>query len=379
VSRRRAGLLALLLLTSAACSSGPPLPAARTVEIGLDLPLSGPESVIAQAAADEVRLVVDSVYHGHVEGLPVRLTVLDDTFGGAADPALGQRNLRRLAAGSALGVIGPLDSSVAEAEIPIAGAAHLPLVSPAASNACLTRPLPDCDGLSTRLRPSGPTSFFRVVPTDDGEAAALVQFAFQQLRATHFAVGSDGQAYGVLLRDRFIAALKARGLTPVYAKDLDPSAADAVDGFLAAARTAGAEAVLFGGRPEGSACLVAAKTPAALGAGAAFLGGSALVGAACEKDAGAAATSIYAAEDGPGIEAGSAARVLLQAIASAVKSEGGNLPSREQVRLAISRSSSPAFDSRGDLKVRQYSIVQGQVPLAGGPPSSWLAAATATL
>ena len=380
MSRRRTAVLALLLLFSASCSGGPPQPAARTIEIGVDLPLSGPQAPDSQAALIQLSLVLDGIYHGRVEGLPVTLRVLSESSGDARDPLQGRRNVLRLAAEPAvLAVVGPLDSDVAEAEIPVATAAHLALVSPSASNACLTRPLADCDGLSARLRGAGPTSFFRVVPGDDGEAAAAVEFATGRLRATRFAVGSDGQAYGTTLRDRFTAALKQRRLTPVYSGDVDPANDVSVDAFLAAAKAAGADAVMFGGRGDGGTCRLAAKIPAALGSDVPLLGGAGLVGAACEKDAGAGSSSVYAAQESQGTEARDAVRSILRAIAAAIKSEGGNRPSREQVRLAISRGSSPAFDSRGDPRVRRYYIVRGPAPGPDLAPARWVEAGTVSL
>jgi branched-chain amino acid transport system substrate-binding protein len=348
--------------------------------IGADLPLTGAQAGDATAALNQIQYVVHDVYGDRVEGLPVTLRVLDDSPGGSRDPGAAAHALHAaLADPSLLGVVGPLDSDVAAAEIPVAGEAHLALVSPTAANACLTKPLPECDGLSQRLRPGGPPSFFRLVAPDDGEAAALVQFAISGLHAGRFAVGSDGQAYGTTLRARFEAALIAQGQSPAYAADLDPTSEAAVAAFLAAAKQAGADTILFGGRSGGGACRIAGGMAAALGSRAAFLGGGGILDGACESDAGPAATGVYSVGEGSPASSGLAARVLLEAIATAVKAQGGNLPTREQVRLAVGQTRLAGLDALGDPRIREYAIYQGRPPAPGQPPLNWDAVGSETL
>lgn len=375
--RRRAAFPALALLLSA-CSAGPPSPSRATVEIAVDLPLSGAQAAAGKAALDQVRWVVDGAFGGRVEGLPVKVRVIDDSPAGRRDPVQSAHELtRELALPYLLGLVGPLDSDVAAAEIPAASAQRLAIVSPSASNACLTRPLPECDGLSRRLRPSGPASFFRVAPADDGEAAALVRFAIRDLHSLSFAVGSDGRAYGTVLRGRFNSAVTRQHASLAYSADFDPNSAAAVDAFLAAARLAGADTVLFAGRAEGGACRIAPRLAAGLGVNAVMLGGGGLATASCESDAGAAAPSVYTIQEGSPEGAGLAARVLLEAIRTAIRQQGGNLPSRDQVRAAVSRSQVVAFDAQGDAVNAGFSVLRGQAPAPGAPPPAWRFAGTA--
>jgi len=360
VSGRRAGLLALALLVLASCSVGPPRTSPGAVEIAIDLPLTGPQATEAQAALDQARSVVDGVYGGRVEGLPIRLRVLDEGAGGGRDPVQAANQLSQaLASGPLLGVIGPLDSDVAEAEIPVVSSAGVAMLSPTASAACLTRPLPECDGLAGRLRAWKPVSFFRLAPPDDGEAAALVQFAVDHLQSSKFAIASDGQAYGLLLRSRFEAALKKQHRSAVFSANLDPTSDAAIDSFLATAKQAGADTVLFGGRAAGGACRVAPRLAAGLGPSAALLGGGDWVDSSCAADAGTALPSVYSVREGSTDQAAIAARVLLEAVATAVKAQGGNLPSREQVRAAVARGSRVRFDANGDPLVKSYQVCQG--------------------
>ncbi len=370
MTRRLTGALVMLLCLTG-CSAGPPQPAPSSLVIAVDVPANGPQAADGAAVVDAVNQVLKDEYGGRLESLPLTVRVYDDSSAGRRDPTQGQLNLRRMAADRrVLGVIGPLNSDVAGAEIPIANAAHLAMVSPAASNPCLTRALPECVISPRELRPGGPNDFFRVVPTDDLEPAALVAYATRTLHVTRVAVGSDGQAYGTALAGGLETALKQAGLTTVTSATLDPGSPAAVDSFVAEAQNGGADAVFFAGRAEGGACKVRPRVLAKLGTAVPFLGGSGLRGSTCLHDAGDAAAGLYSIAAGPGSiaeQAKTAARVLLKAVLAAVKAAGGNLPSREEVRFAVSRSTEPRFDSAGDTRDRFFTILQ-----ARANPGDWV-------
>jgi branched-chain amino acid transport system substrate-binding protein len=370
VSRRLAGaLLALLCLVG--CSGGPPQPAHSNLVIGVDAPQTGPEAADGIAVVDAVRQVLSDDYQGSIEGLPVAIRAYDDSADGRRDPAQGERNVRQMVADPSLvGMIGPLNSDVAGAEIPVASAAHLAMVSPGASNECLTKPLPGCLVAPKDLRLGHPNDFFRVVPTGDLEPAALVAYATGTLHVTHVAVASDGQAYGKALRVSFEAALKSAGFTTIAGTDLDPNNPAAVDAFLTEAKSGGADAVFFAGRGDGGACKVQPRVAAKLGAGVPFFGASGLQGSACLTDAGTMPAGLFTITAGSGSVSARAklsARALLAAVRVAVKADGGNLPAREDVRLAVSQGANPRFDLNGDTRDRIFTILKAQ-----GQPATWV-------
>jgi branched-chain amino acid transport system substrate-binding protein len=370
VSRRLAGAL-LALLCLAGCSAGPPQPARPNLVLGVDVPETGPEAADGMAVVAAVRQVLSDEYRGSIEGLPVALRTFDDSSDGRRDPAQGERNLRQMVADPALvGMIGPLNSDVAGAEIPVASLAHLAMVSPGASNECLTKALAGCLVTPKDLRMGQPNDFFRVVPTGDLEPAALVAYATGTLHVTHVAVASDGQAYGKGVRAAIEAALKTAGFTSVAAADLDPNDPAAADAFVSEAKSGGADAVFFAGRGDGGACKLQPLVAAKLGAGVPFLGGSGLQGAACLTDAGVAVSGLYTISAGSGsvdARAELAARALLAAVTVAVKAAGGNLPAREDVRLAVSQGVNPRFDLNGDTRDRVFTILKAQ-----GQPAAWV-------
>ena len=85
--------------------------------------------------------------------------------------------------GHVLGLVGPLQSTVAQALIPAAAAAHLAMVSPAATDECLTRdlPPPECGFKASDLRGGKPNNFFRLAATVDEQGLAMAGYARHQL------------------------------------------------------------------------------------------------------------------------------------------------------------------------------------------------------
>ena len=68
-------------------------------------------------------------------------------------------------------IVGPLNSSVAKAEMPVANKAGIALISPANTNDCLTQETPasECGGtnsLIASLRPTGKVTYFRTATRD---------------------------------------------------------------------------------------------------------------------------------------------------------------------------------------------------------------------
>jgi hypothetical protein len=107
-----------------------------------------------------------------------------------------------------------------------------------------------------------------------------------------------------------------------------------------------------------------------LGVGVPFFGGSGLQGSACLTDAGATPAGLFTITAGSGsvsARAKLAARALLAAVRVAVKADGGNLPARDDVRLAVSQGANPRFDLNGDTRDRIFTILKAQ-----GQPPAWV-------
>ena len=285
-------------------------PSAPAVKIGVDLPLSGVEGRVATPALNGVKFYVQQ--HPTLDGFSVQLSVKDDSLNRLPEPSLGGANVAALAADpQVMAVIGPLDSSVARAEIPIANQASLAIVSPATSSPCLTRGeyLPaalqpahlsiSCKqaGLpsATELRPSGFNNYFRLAATDDLQGPAAADYAFKNLHVLRAAEVSDHEAYGRALVDGFATRYRSLGGSIVGTLDYDPSVALDATAFLKRMKADGVQAVYFGGLAANKGCTIHSQMAAVFDAGTPFLGGDGIAeDPTCIRDAGANAGGIFA-------------------------------------------------------------------------------------
>jgi branched-chain amino acid transport system substrate-binding protein len=411
--------LAILALAAAGCSlpGGPPAP---TLKIGVDLPLSGAEASIGIPTLDGVRFYVRQ--HPTLDGFNVELVIKDDSSGGAAEPPLGATNVQALVSDPrVLGVIGPLDSAVARAEIPVASQGRLAMVSPATSSPCLTRndylpaglnpsrtPIRCKDaGLpaASDLRPNGVNTFFRLATTDDLQGPAAADYAYRSLHLLRVATISDGEGYGQALAAGFAARFRGVGGSVVGRLDLQPGASGDASAFLRRMKADGAQAVYFGGTSANHGCAIRAQMAAVFDAGLAapMLGGDGIAqDAACLQDAGANSAGVFAtvpvvdaarlgtAE--PVVAAFKAAypkpsdfgqytlvaydstAVLYDAIHRAIRIGGGE-PDRGSVVSQLSATEGfpgatglLGFDANGDTARRVLSEYQSP---AGGPNGAW--------
>ena len=415
--RMRPLALAAVVMTAvvvAACSSASPVPA-KVLQLGVDLPLTGPEAAAAMPAMNGIRFFVRT--HPFLDGFEVVLAARDDAAGGPADPERGVSNVDAfISDSSVVAMLGPFDGAVARKEIPVANAAGLAMVTPATSNPCLTRDiyLPallnpsrvdvtcKAAGLpsGSELRPSRPNNFFRLTATDELQGAAAADFAFGTLHLLRAAVISDHEAYGQGLAAAFSARFARSGGSIVGRLDADPGTGSDVSGFLARMKADGAQAVYYGGG-AGQGCAIRAQMANVFPAGEAtpLLGGDGIAqDPACLAAAGQNSAGIYAtvpiadasslASAAPTLKAfhsefGStsayglytivaydATAVLYAAIDHAIQGASGALPARDAVVAALGQMSGMAgvtgdlgFDSSGDTTNRVVTVFES--PAAG--------------
>ncbi len=204
------------LLTVSACSSastpaasgGGSSPAASggagggtAVKIGIELPMTGGEAPNGVPTANGVQLALSKL---SVPGFTITINQQDDAVNGVHDPKQGAKNMQTLANDSqVLFVVGPYNSSVAQAEIPVGNAAGLMQCSPANTNPGLTKPWGGADPKA--LRPTHPDkiAYVRVATTDDFQGAAGADIAVNIAKAKTAYVADDTQTYGKGLADVF--------------------------------------------------------------------------------------------------------------------------------------------------------------------------------
>ena len=391
------------------------------LEIGVDLPLHGAESAVGVPALDGVRFYVQQ--HPTVAGFAVTLAIRDDTSAGVPEAPLGAANVQGLASDPlVMGVIGPLDSSVARAEIPVANQASLAMISPATSSPCLTRDVYLPAALNTTLapitckdaglppasdlRPSGVNNFFRLAATDDLQGPAAADFAFTRLHLLRVATISDGEGYGQALAAAFATRFRALGGSVVGRLD---EGGIPVATFLAKVKADGAQAVYFGGVSSNGGCKVRALMAGVFPAGEAapMLGGDGIAqDPACLADAASDSAGIFAtvpvtdpttlgtaetvisaykqAHPEPGayspytVIAYDATAILYDAIERAIHLAGGALPARGNIISQLSATTGFAgatgllgFDAAGDTTHRVLTVFESP---PSGTAGAWTAA-----
>jgi branched-chain amino acid transport system substrate-binding protein len=140
----------------------------------------------------------------------------------------------------AVAVIGPLNSSVALAEIPISNAAGLAQCSPANTNPDLTKGDP-----AAKIR-TKPNNYVRVVTTDDVQGPAASQYIYDVLKKKSVYIIDDTETFGKGVADAFEADFKGRGGTVVKHDGAPKTTQDYVT-LMTAAKSLNPEAIYFGG------------------------------------------------------------------------------------------------------------------------------------
>ena len=204
-------VLGALLLVVAGCSrdsgdGGDAQEEKKTVKIGVVAPLTGNLSELGLGIKNSVDLAVRQANEkGTVPGYEVVLAAEDD----AADPATGANAANKLASDPQVaGVVGTLNSSVAQSVAPVLAKVNITQISPANTNPTLTRG-PKPDDSPQRIWPT----YFRTATTDTfqgpfGADYALGDGGFKSAFVIH-----DKKTYGQGLAGTFSDRFKEKGGT----------------------------------------------------------------------------------------------------------------------------------------------------------------------
>ena len=353
--------------------------AGETLKIGIDMPISGADAAIGQPTANGAVLAIEEANkHGLPQGYKLGSNLLDDVVQGTHDPAAGAQNVKTfIADGSVLAMIGPFNSNVAKAEIPLTNDAGLAQISPSNTNDGLT--VGD-DAKKLRVANPNTNSYFRVCTRDSRQGAGLATFA-RKLGYKKIFIIDDNETYGKGLADNFESSFKSDGGTSLGHEHITKNQQD-FKALLTKVKSTSPDAVFFGGNTStGGGLLRLQMGDVGLGS-TPYMGGDGISDTKeFVKQAGAMAQNVYysfAAPDaiklpsarqfvaayearfhepvGPySASAYSATLIEIAAIAKAIKESGGKLPTRAQVlkNVADTRDfESPigkiGFDANGD-------------------------------
>ncbi|MFI1000978.1 branched-chain amino acid ABC transporter substrate-binding protein [Streptomyces galbus] len=352
-----------------------------TVVIGVDAPLTGDLSALGLGIKNSVDLAAKTANKKkYVDGVKFEIKALDDQ----AQPSSGQQNASTLVADKdVLGVVGPLNSSVAESMQKVFDDAKLVQISPANTGPALTQ------GANWQTKKERQyKSYFRTATTDAIQGPFAAQYVFNDAKKKKVFVIDDKKTYGAGLASTFTAEFKKIGGQVVGTDHIDPDTKD----FSAVAtkvKNSGADVVYYGGEYPQAGPL--SKQIKASGAKIPVVGGDGIydptfIKLAGPNSAGDLATSVgapvetlasakqfvadykaggykeeYAAYGGYSYDA---AWAIIEGVKKVVDDNGGKLPddARAKVTAAVQNVSfdgvtgKVSFDEFGDATNKQLTV-----------------------
>lgn len=185
----------------------------KTAKIGVIAPLSGDLSALGLGIKNGVDLAIRQANEGNkIDGWKLELAAEDDQ----ATANVGATAAAKLSSDTAVvGVVGTLNSSVAEQVAPVLQQAKIVQVSPANTGVALT----GRDNLAAQKRKYA--NYYRVATTDDIQGP----FAAQYLLGTgvkSVAIVHDKKTYGQGLQAAFAAEFKKGGGTVTATETINP-------------------------------------------------------------------------------------------------------------------------------------------------------------
>ncbi|MFF5936213.1 branched-chain amino acid ABC transporter substrate-binding protein [Streptomyces sp. NPDC012508] len=353
-----------------------------TVVIGLDAPLTGDLSALGLGIKNSADLAVKQANKKeYVKGVTFKLESLDDQ----AQPSSGQQNATKLVADKeVLGVVGPLNSSVAESMQKVFQDANLVQVSPANTNPSLTQGPNWNSGDKKRTY----KSYFRTATTDAIQGPFAAQYVVNKAKKTKAFIIDDKKTYGAGLAATFKGEFEKLGGKVVGTDHVNPDTKD----FSAVAtkvKSSGADVVYYGGEyPAGGPLTKQIKEA---GAKVVVVGGDALYSAEYIKLGGAASNGDIATSVGAPIEQLPSAKeflanykaenykdayeayggysydstwAIIEAVKKVVDANGGKLPSDARAKIVEAMQTisfegvtgKVSFDEFGDTTNKQLTV-----------------------
>jgi len=222
-------------------ASGAAAGPAMDIKVGIELPMTGGEAPNGVPTANGVAL---AIAQNPVPGFNITINQQDDAVNGKHNADQGAKNLTALANDTAvMFVVGPYNSSVAQAEIPVSNGAGLMQCSPANTAVTLTK-----GDAAVALRKTNPTkiAYVRVATTDDNQGAGTADIAYNVAKAKTAYVLDDTQTYGKGLADGFENAYKVFGGTELKRDGVPDSTTDFTS-YVTTAKGLNPGIIMYGG------------------------------------------------------------------------------------------------------------------------------------
>lgn len=218
----------------------------QTVVIGLDAPLTGDLSALGLGIKNSADLAVKTANKEKtVPGITFKLEALDDQ----AQPSVGQQNaVKLIGTKEVLGVVGPLNSGVAQSMQKPLNDAKLTQVSPANTGTELTQG----NNWKTGDKKRPFASYFRTATTDQIQGAFAAKYLFETAKIKDVYLIDDQKPYGAGLAASFKAKFTELGGKIVGTDHVNPEDRD-FNSVATKVKSSKAKAVYYGGEyPAGA-------------------------------------------------------------------------------------------------------------------------------
>jgi branched-chain amino acid transport system substrate-binding protein len=270
----------------------------KIAKIGIIAPLSGDLAAIGTGIRDSVKLAIKQANDKKtIPGWTLQLSDLDDE--GKPDP--GKNAATKLANDPAVvGVVGTLNSSVAQVVQPVLNAANIAEVSPANTNPSLTQ---GASWATSKKRPY--PNYFRTCTTDAVQGPYGARYVYNTLHITKVATVHDKKTYGQGLVGTFTDEFKKLGGTIVSAQTINPDDKN-YSAVISKIKPSAPQLLYFGGEYPSSGPLTQQMKSAGLNIP--LFGGDGMYSADYLSLAGAAAPGNYATSVGAPLDTLTAAK-----------------------------------------------------------------------
>ncbi|HEV2032620.1 MAG TPA: branched-chain amino acid ABC transporter substrate-binding protein [Candidatus Dormibacteraeota bacterium] len=364
VRARGFAVLIVAAFVAFACGGTTSTGSKGTIIIASDLPTSGADASSGLPTQYGAAFAVSQ--KGSIQGYTLQFLPLDDAVNGKHDPVKGAQNVQQFISNSqVLGMVGPFNSGVAAAEIPVANQAPLAMISPSNTNQCLTLAFDYCQAYAgytaAGLRPTGKNNYFRVAANDTKQGPAMADYAYDTLKLTKIAVWDDQEPFGAGVAQTFADEFTKKGGTVIDKQGFPTSTKPDFHAWLNKAKTDGAQGIYAGATSASYGCLPRAQSQGIFDPSSYYLGPDGIGDGQCITDSGTtmgndhmyASQGVADANANPSAAATIAAykvahpnptdtaaytfagydcaAILIDAIDRAITKNGGNLPTRQQV------------------------------------------------
>ena len=237
--------IAILAVSAIGCNAGPG--GGGTYNVGIDLPQQGSELAGSQPVINGALLALKQAggKAGNYTIETPKSLILDDAVAGTHDPQTGANNAQSLISNpKVIAMLGPLNSNVAKAQIPLTNEAGLAQCSPANTNEGLTKP--EFGALDVRKAKPTEINYVRVATTDDLQSKADADY-LAEIGVKNLYIIDDTETFGKGIADNVDKYWTGTLNLKVVGHDSVPKTTTDYASILTTAKSKNPDGIYFGG------------------------------------------------------------------------------------------------------------------------------------